>query len=123
MTIEVPHLERLIADNQFDTIYHERFSYSSLGTMTRLAAAHEFVLIDVESSSTHGGMLKVYRPRGIAATLPCPSRLAPPRLDPRGPDASGVAPCRTRDAVHLRPGPATEICSQPFRAGGGVKAR
>jgi SAM-dependent methyltransferase len=60
ITIEVPHLERLIAENQFDTIYHEHFSYFSLGTMTRLAAAHGLQLIDVESLPTHGGSLRVY---------------------------------------------------------------
>ena len=40
ITIEVPHLERLLAENQFDTIYHEHFSYFSLGSIGRLAAAH-----------------------------------------------------------------------------------
>jgi SAM-dependent methyltransferase len=60
ITIEVPHLERLIAGNQFDTIYHEHFSYFSLGTMTRLAAAHGLVVIDVETLPTHGGSLRVY---------------------------------------------------------------
>ncbi len=60
LTIEVPHLERLIAENQFDTIYHEHFSYFSLGTMTRLAAAHGLMAIDVETLPTHGGSLRVY---------------------------------------------------------------
>jgi SAM-dependent methyltransferase len=60
VTIEVPHLERLIAENQFDTIYHEHFSYFSLGTMSRLAAAHGLALIDVETLPTHGGSLRVY---------------------------------------------------------------
>jgi SAM-dependent methyltransferase len=60
ITIEVPHLERLMAENQFDTIYHEHFSYFSLGTMTRLATAHGLVLIDVDTLSTHGGSLRVY---------------------------------------------------------------
>jgi hypothetical protein len=60
ITIEVPHLERLIAENQFDTIYHEHFSYFSLGTMTQLAAAHELALIDVETLPTHGGSLRLY---------------------------------------------------------------
>jgi SAM-dependent methyltransferase len=60
ITIEVPHLERLISENQFDTIYHEHFSYFSLGTMNRLAAAHGLTLIDVETLPTHGGSLRVY---------------------------------------------------------------
>jgi SAM-dependent methyltransferase len=60
ITVEVPHLERLMAENQFDTIYHEHFSYFSLGTMARLAAARGLRLIDVETLSTHGGSLRVY---------------------------------------------------------------
>ena len=60
ITIEVPHLERLIAENQFDTIHHEHFSYFSLGTMTRLAATHGLAPIDVETLPTHGGSLRVY---------------------------------------------------------------
>jgi hypothetical protein len=68
ITIEVPHLERLIAENQFDTIYHEHFSYFSLGSIGRLASAHGLALIDVEILPTNGGSLRLY----------CPSRLAPP---------------------------------------------
>lgn len=60
ITIEVPHLERLIAENQFDTIYHEHFSYFSLGSIDRLAAAHGLALIDVETLPTHGGSLRLY---------------------------------------------------------------
>ena len=60
ITIEVPHLERLIAENQFDTIYHEHFSYFSLVTVERLAAANGLVPIDVEVLPTHGGSLRIY---------------------------------------------------------------
>ena len=60
ITIEVPHLERLIAENQYDTIYHEHFSYFSLGSIGRLAAAHGLALIDVETLPTHGGSLRLY---------------------------------------------------------------
>ena len=60
ITIEVPHLERLIAENQFDTIYHEHFSYFSLVTIERLAAANGLVPIDVEVLPTHGGSLRIY---------------------------------------------------------------
>ena len=60
ITIEVPHLERLIAENQFDTVYHEHFSYFSLGSIGRLAAAHGLALIDVETLPTHGGSLRLY---------------------------------------------------------------
>jgi len=60
ITLEFPHLERLIAENQFDTIYHEHFSYFSLITIERLAAQHRLKLIDVEELATHGGSLRVY---------------------------------------------------------------
>jgi hypothetical protein len=60
ITLEFPHLERLIAENQFDTIYHEHFSYFSLVTIERMAARHRLKLIDVEEVSTHGGSLRVY---------------------------------------------------------------
>ncbi len=60
ITLEFPHLERLMADNQFDTIYHEHFSYFSLIAIERLAAGHGLKLIDVEELSTHGGSLRVY---------------------------------------------------------------
>jgi SAM-dependent methyltransferase len=60
ITVEVPHLERLIAENQFDTIYHEHFSYFSLLTVERIAAASALVPIDVEVLPTHGGSLRIY---------------------------------------------------------------
>jgi SAM-dependent methyltransferase len=60
VTLEFPHLERLMANNQFDTIYHEHFSYFSLITMERLAGQNGLKLIDVEELSTHGGSLRVY---------------------------------------------------------------
>lgn len=60
ITIEVPHLERLIAENQFDTIYHEHFSYFSLATLRRIAAVRGLKPIDVEMLPTHGGSLRVY---------------------------------------------------------------
>ncbi len=60
VTIEVPHLGRLIAENQFDTIYHEHFSYFSLVTVGRIAVANGLVPIDVEMLPTHGGSMRVY---------------------------------------------------------------
>jgi SAM-dependent methyltransferase len=60
ITLEFPHLERLMAENQFDTIYHEHFSYFSLAAIERLAAGHGLRLIDVDELSTHGGSLRVY---------------------------------------------------------------
>jgi SAM-dependent methyltransferase len=60
ITLEFPHLERLIDENQFDTIYHEHFSYFSLVTINRLATKHGLKLFDVEHLPTHGGSLRVY---------------------------------------------------------------
>ncbi|MEI8720292.1 class I SAM-dependent methyltransferase [Mesorhizobium sp. ISC11] len=60
VTLEFPHIERLMAENQFDTIYHEHFSYFSLLTVDLMAARHGLRLIDVEELPTHGGSLRVY---------------------------------------------------------------
>ena len=60
VTLEFPHLQRLIEENQFDTIYHEHFSYFSLLTIEAMAARHELKIIDVEELPTHGGSLRVY---------------------------------------------------------------
>jgi hypothetical protein len=60
VTLEFPHLLQLIDQNQFDTIYHEHFSYFSLGTTARIFAAHGLTLFDVEELPTHGGSLRVY---------------------------------------------------------------
>jgi hypothetical protein len=60
ITIEVPHLERLIDENQFDTIYHEHFSYFSLVTVERIAAANGLRPVDVDTLPTHGGSLRIY---------------------------------------------------------------
>jgi hypothetical protein len=60
ITMEFPHLVRLIEENQFDTIYHEHFSYFSFTSVTRMFAAHGLKLFDVEELSTHGGSLRVY---------------------------------------------------------------
>jgi SAM-dependent methyltransferase len=60
ITFEFPHLMRLIAETQFDTIYHEHYSYFSLLTAERALARHELVVFDVEELSTHGGSLRLF---------------------------------------------------------------
>src|SRR5205807_8308800 len=57
ITMEFPHLLRLILDVQFDTIYHEHFSYFSLATASRAFERHELQIFDVEALPTHGGSL------------------------------------------------------------------
>ncbi len=60
ITMEFPHLMRLIEDNQWDTIYHEHFSYFSLLTVSSVFEAHGLRLFDVEELPTHGGSLRIY---------------------------------------------------------------
>jgi SAM-dependent methyltransferase len=60
VTMEFPHLLRLIEGSQFDTIYHEHFSYLSFGTVERIFAAHGLRLFDVDELPTHGGSLRIY---------------------------------------------------------------
>lgn len=60
ITLEFPHLSRLIEENQFDTIYHEHFSYFSLIAIDHLARRHGLTLLDVDELPTHGGSLRVY---------------------------------------------------------------
>jgi hypothetical protein len=60
VTFEFPHLQRLFEGNQFDTIYHEHFSYFSLITIEAIFARHGLKVFDVEELWTHGGSLRVY---------------------------------------------------------------
>ncbi|MCI9083453.1 MAG: class I SAM-dependent methyltransferase [Lachnospiraceae bacterium] len=60
VTLEFPHLLKLIKYNQFDTVYHEHFSYFSLGTVIKIFQDHALKIYDVEELPTHGGSLRVY---------------------------------------------------------------
>ena len=60
ITMEFPHLQRLMEQNQFDTIYHEHFSYFSFLTVEKVFAAHGITLFDVDELSTHGGSIRIY---------------------------------------------------------------
>jgi 2-polyprenyl-3-methyl-5-hydroxy-6-metoxy-1,4-benzoquinol methylase len=60
LTMEFPHILQLIEHNQFDTIYHEHFSYFSFLTVQKIFAAHNLTLFDVEELPTHGGSLRIY---------------------------------------------------------------
>lgn len=62
-TFEFPHLLKLIAENQFDTIYHEHFSYLSLTAVNRIFAVNGLTVFDVEEHPTHGGSLRVFAQR------------------------------------------------------------
>ena len=60
VTMEFPHLLQLIQNNQFDTIYHEHFSYFSFSTAEKVFATHGLTIFDVEQLTTHGGSLRVF---------------------------------------------------------------
>ncbi|HEV7577168.1 MAG TPA: class I SAM-dependent methyltransferase [Caldimonas sp.] len=62
-TFEFPHLLRLLQENQFDTVYHEHYSYLSLGAVTRVLASNGLAVFDVEELPTHGGSLRVFAQR------------------------------------------------------------
>jgi hypothetical protein len=75
ITMEFPHLLRLVADNQFDTIYHEHFSYLSFVTVERIFAHHGLTLFDVEELPTHGGSLRIYGRHSEHAALQVTGRV------------------------------------------------
>ncbi len=75
ITMEFPHLLRLMEGNQFDTIYHEHFSYFSFLTVQRVFAHHGLMMFDVEELPTHGGSLRIYA-QHAAGTRPVGARVA-----------------------------------------------
>jgi SAM-dependent methyltransferase len=79
ITVEFPHLMRLMEENQFDTIYHEHFSYFSFVASQKIFAAHGLTLFDVEELPTHGGSLRIY------------ARHAQDRSKPVGPSVSELS--------------------------------
>ncbi|MBI1905641.1 MAG: class I SAM-dependent methyltransferase [Rhodocyclales bacterium] len=89
-TFEFPHLLRLLAESQFDTIYHEHYSYLSLTSVTRIFAANGLRVFDVDELTTHGGSLRVFAQRAhgphpiapaVAAMLDCEDRAGLTRRD------------------------------------------
>lgn len=70
LTIEFPHLMQIMRHVQFDTIYHEHFSYLSLVTVREVLAAHGLAVVDVEELTTHGGSLRVYARHAGADVAP-----------------------------------------------------
>ncbi|MCZ6508468.1 MAG: class I SAM-dependent methyltransferase [Acidobacteria bacterium] len=75
ITLEFPHLMRLMAENQFDTIYHEHYSYYSLSVVERLFAKHGLTVFDVEELPTHGGSLRLYGRHAEDADKPVGDRV------------------------------------------------
>lgn len=83
-TFEFPHLLRLMEQNQFDTIYHEHFSYLAFGVVEKLFAGHGLVLFDVEELPTHGGSLRIYARHEANEALEVGPRVAVMREAERG---------------------------------------
>ena len=83
VSIEFPHLLRLLAGNQFDTIYHEHYSYLSLAVVQRIGARVGLTTVDVEELPTHGGSLRVWLARSdaVAASQVRSGAAARGRLD------------------------------------------
>ena len=75
LTMEFPHLFRLMREYQFDTIYHEHFSYFSFLAAEKIFAAHALVLFDVEELPTHGGSLRIYARHRADASKPVTERV------------------------------------------------
>ena len=76
ITMEFPHLLRLMQNNQFDTIYHEHFSYFSFLTAEKIFSAYGLTLFDVEELDTHGGSLRIYGKHNENTTRPVVDRIA-----------------------------------------------
>ena len=76
ITIEFPHLMRLVAGNQFDTIYHEHFSYFSFITVEKIFSHHGLTLFDVEELPTHGGSLRIYARHSKDLSKPVSTRVS-----------------------------------------------
>ena len=81
ITMEFPHLLRLMEENQFDTIYHEHFSYFSILTTELLFSSHGLTIFDVEEIPTHGGSLRIYARHSDAADISASERLEKVRRD------------------------------------------
>jgi SAM-dependent methyltransferase len=92
LTLEFPHLLRLIELNEFDTIYHEHFSYFSLLSTTKILEAHGLKIFDVEELKSHGGSLRVY-----ACHAECDAH-------PTEPSVRRVIDDEVRAGLHTRPG-------------------
>lgn len=76
VTMEFPHVMNLVDQNQFDTIYHEHFSYLSFYTVSQIFESQGLVMFDVEEIPTHGGSLRIYAKQANNDTLPISPNVA-----------------------------------------------
>jgi len=96
-TFEFPHLMRLMAENQFDTIYHEHFSYFSLFTVERIFAAHELTIVDVDQLDTHGGSLRIHARHAGSGAVDVSARVLAVRA---AEESAGLRQLETYDRFH-----------------------
>jgi C-methyltransferase C-terminal domain/Putative zinc binding domain/Methyltransferase domain len=80
ITMEFPHLMRLMTENQFDTIYHEHFSYFSFITVEKVFQAHGLTIFDVEELPTHGGSLRIYARHTESSSQPVSEKVLELRI-------------------------------------------
>ena len=92
VSVEFPHLLRLIEGVQFDTIYHEHFYYLSLLAVERVFAAHGLRVFDVEEWPTHGGSLRVLACRSASQRYPASPGVAKVRADEAAAGLDRIAP-------------------------------
>ena len=83
-TLEFPHLQRLIEERQFDTIYHEHYSYLTFAVVERLFSEHGLSIFDVEQLPSHGGSLRIYAAHTAGPKRPESERVAALRATERG---------------------------------------
>lgn len=114
---EFPHLLRLVEDCQFDTIYHEHYSYFSLHAVRRVLREHGLFLYDVEHLTTHGGSVRVYASKGTRIVSDALSRSLDAEADAR------LTASDTREAFQRRArGAADDLLRFLLDAGGRVAA-
>jgi len=75
ITMEFPHLYQLVLNNQFDTIYHEHFSYLSFSTVKQIFEANGLQMFDVEEIPTHGGSLRIFARHAADSSKPVSERV------------------------------------------------
>ena len=103
VTMEFPHLLRLVDENQFDTIYHEHFSYLSFTTVEQVFAAQGLTLFDVDEIPTHGGSLRIYGRHVEDTTKPVTDRVRrsqSTRSSLGGPEPGSVSRVRREGQGH-----------------------
>jgi 2-polyprenyl-3-methyl-5-hydroxy-6-metoxy-1,4-benzoquinol methylase len=118
VTVEFPHLQRLIDENQFDTIYHEHFSYFSLLTAERIFAHHGLTVFDVEELPTHGGSLRLYLRHAESAAHPVSAAVGTLRRRELDAGLAGAEPYRRfAETVAATKGAVLEFLIGARRAG------